>query len=213
MNRLFSQESPIMRFLNAFADLAAVNLLMILFSLPVVTLGAAVTAGCRVTRDIANDSVSKVFPTFFQAFRKNFKQATIFWIPHLAVLLGLSYNFYLFQFLLDDSHYKMALILLIAALVVAVSIGVYAYMLISRYENSLARHLKNATLLFLNYLPLSILLAGLNAIPAVLFVFSPRIFLETFVAWTCFGFALILLLDNLMLKRIFSILENPPKTK
>ena len=63
----------------------------------------------------------------------------------------------------------------------------------------------------LNYLPLSVLLAGLNAIPAVLFLFSPRIFLETFVVWAGFGFALILLLDNLMLKRIFSILENPPE--
>lgn len=211
MNRLFSQESPIIRFLNAFADLVAVNLLMILFSLPVVTLGAAVTAGCRVTRDIANDTVSKIFPSFWGAFRDNFRQATLFWIAHLAVLLGLSYNFYLFQFLLDESHYKLALVLLIAALVTAVGIGVYAYMLISRYENTLAGHLKNATLLFLNYLPLSVLLAGLNAVPAVLFVFSPRIFLETFVAWACFGFSLIALLDNLMLKRIFSILENPPK--
>ena len=104
MNRLFSQESPIIRFLNAFADLVAVNLLMILFSLPVVTLGAAVTAGCRVTRDIANDTVSKIFPSFWGAFRDNFRQATLFWIAHLAVLLGLSYNFYLFQFLLDESH-------------------------------------------------------------------------------------------------------------
>ena len=211
MNRLFSQESPMMRFLNAFADLIAVNLLMILFSLPIVTLGAAVTAGCRVTRDIAGDCVGKIIPSFWQAFRENFRQATVFWIVHLAVLLGLSYNFYLFQFLLDESHYKWMLVLLILALVAAVGIGVYGYMLISRYRNGLAEHLKNATLLFLNYLPLSVLLAGLNAIPAVLFVFSPRIFLETFVAWAGFGFALMLLLDNLMLKRVFAILENPPK--
>ena len=105
----------------------------------------------------------------------------------------------------------LLLVLLILALVAAVGIGVYGYLLISRYRNGLAEHLKNATLLFLNYLPLSVLLAGLNAIPAVLFVFSPRIFLETFVAWVGFGFALILLLDNLMLKRVFAILENPPK--
>jgi len=211
MNRLFSQESPIMRFLNAFADLIAVNLLMILFSLPIVTLGAAVTAGCRVTRDIANDELGKIIPSFWRTFRENFLQATLFWLPHLAVLTGLGYNFYLFQFLLDETHYKWMLVLLIAALAAAVAIGIYGYMLISRYRNSLAGHLKNATLLFLNYLPLSILLSGLNAIPAVLFLFSPRIFLETFVVWAGFGFALILLLDNLMLKRIFSILENPPK--
>ena len=211
MNRLFSQESPMMRFLNGLADLAAVNLLMILFSLPVVTLGAAVTAGCRVTRDIADDTVIKIFPSFWKAFRENFKQATLFWVCQLVVLAGLGYNFYLFQFLLDESHYKWMLVLLIAAMVAAVGIGVYGYMLISRYSNRLSSHLKNATLLFLNYFPLSVLLAGLNAIPAVLFVFSPRIFLETFVVWACFGFALILLLDNLMLKRIFSILENPPE--
>ncbi len=206
MNRLFSQESPIMRFLTAFSNLIGVNLLLILFSIPVVTAGAAFTAALRVTRDIMEDEASHLVRSFWKAFRENFRQATAVWIPHCVILLGLAYDIYLFQFLLDDAGYRKMLALLAALLAVMTGAGVYLYMLISRFENGVAAHVRNALAMFFHYFPLSVLLACLNALPVVLFVISPYLFLQTFVVWAGFGFALICLLDNLMLRSAFAAL-------
>lgn len=206
MNRIFNQDSPIMRFLTAFADLIAVNILLIVFSIPVVTCGAAITAGMRVTRDIMEDNAAHIVRSFWNAFRENFRQATIVWVPHCAMLLGLGYDIYLFQFLMDDSTYKKMLVLLIVLLGILIGAGVYLYMLIARFENTAASQVKNALAMFFHYLPLSLLLTCMNALPFVLFVVSPYLFLQTFVVWAGFGFALICLLDNLMLRSAFAAL-------
>lgn len=204
MGRIMGAESPVMRFLSSFANLIGVNLLIILFSVPLVTAGAAATAGLRVTRDIMNGEESHIARSFWNAFRENFTQATLVWIPQAVVIAGLSSNFYLFQFLMDDAHYRKAIVLLAVLLVVVVGVGVYLYMLVETFQNRIAEHLKNAFALFFHYLPISVLLACLNALPAVLFVLSPYLFLQTFVVWAGFGFALICLLDNLMLKSVFT---------
>lgn len=204
MNRIFNVDSPVMRFLSSFADLILVNILLILFSVPVVTAGAAFTAALRVTRDIMDDCASHLIRSFWDAFRENFKKATIVWIPHGIILTGLAMDFYSFQFLLDESGYKKAVVLLTVLLVIMVGAGVYLYMLISRFENSVFAHVKNALAMFFHYFLLSIPLACLNAVPVVLFVVSPFLFIQTFVLWAGFGFALICLLDNLMLKSAFA---------
>ena len=204
MGRIMGAESPVMRFLSSFANLIGVNLLIILFSVPLVTVGAAATAGLRVTRDIMNGEESHIVRSFWNAFRENFTQATLVWIPQAVVIAGLSGNFYLFQFLMDDAHYRKAIVLLAVLLVVVVGVGVYLYMLVETFQNRITEHLKNAFALFFHYLPISVLLACLNALPAVLFVLSPYLFLQTFVVWAGFGFALICLLDNLMLKSVFT---------
>lgn len=211
MNRLFQENSPVIRFLTGFADLIGVNLLLIVFSIPIVTMGAAITAALRVTRDIAKDEAAHIFRTFWRAFRGNFRQATIVWIPYAVLLVGLGWDIYLFQFLLDESAYQKMLILLIVLLVMTVGTGVYLFMLISRFENTVMQQVKNALAMFFHYLPLSILLACLNGIPAVLFVVSPYLFLQTFVVWAGFGFALICMLNNIILKSAFSVLEKRPE--
>ena len=85
MNRLFNQESPVIRFLNGFADLILVNVLLIVFSIPLVTSGAAVTAALRITRDIMEDQAAHIMRTFWNAFRDNFKTSTLVWIPHSII--------------------------------------------------------------------------------------------------------------------------------
>ena len=94
------------------------------------------------------DQAAHIIRTFWNAFRDNFKTSTLVWIPHSIILLGLSYNIYLFQFLLDESGYQKAVILLAVLLVVMVGAGVYLYMLIARFENTAIDHVKNALALF-----------------------------------------------------------------
>lgn len=198
-----------MRGLTLFANLVIVNLITIVFSVPVVTAGASITAACRVTRQLMNGEEGHLIRSFWAAFRENWKQATVVWVADLLVIWGLMYDFYLFQAFFDEQSYKYAVGLLVILLFLVVGISVYLFFLISRYENLMACHVKNAFALFFHYLPKTIGLTLLNALPFVLFVLSPYIFLQTFVIWAGFGFALILYLDNKLMRPVFQELEKP----
>lgn len=208
MRRLFSVDSPVMTALSSFADLILVNLLMLLTALPVATAGAAIAAGFCLTRRIGEGTLAHPVRSFFQAFRENFRQVTLLWIPCVCLLLGLVWDIWLLQPLLSEQSYRSALVLLAALIVLVLGMWIYLLLLVTGFENSLAAHVKNAMLLFFQNLPLSVLLAGLNGLPFLLALVSPRIFLQTAVAWLGFGFALILLLDNLMLKKLRKKLEK-----
>lgn len=66
-------------------DVILATLYFILCSLPVVTVGAAVTAVSATLLRIRRNECSGVTGTFFGAFRQNFKQATLLWLPALLV--------------------------------------------------------------------------------------------------------------------------------
>lgn len=78
--KLFDVDGPLMAALNKLADLVFANLLFILFSLPVVTLGASLTALQTVVLALAEDEENLVVrKRFWQAFRRDFKQSTLLW--------------------------------------------------------------------------------------------------------------------------------------
>ena len=70
---------------RSFDSLVA-TLLFILCCLPVVTIGASCSAMYATMIRIAGDGCSSVTRCFFDAFKDNFKQATILWL--LAILAG-----------------------------------------------------------------------------------------------------------------------------
>lgn len=78
--KLFDADGPLMAALNKLADLVFANLLFILFSLPVVTLGVSLTALQTVVLALAEDEENLVVrKRFWQAFRRDFKQSTLLW--------------------------------------------------------------------------------------------------------------------------------------
>lgn len=67
-------------------DAIVVTVLFLICCLPVVTIGAASSAMYATMIALAGDSCSGVIRCFFDEFRRNFKQATLFFIP--IVLVG-----------------------------------------------------------------------------------------------------------------------------
>ena len=81
--------SPLISVLDTLGSLFTLNLLFLLFSLPVVTIGASVTAMYTVTLRMIDKREGKVFAGFWGAFKKNFKKATIIWMLILLALVSL----------------------------------------------------------------------------------------------------------------------------
>ena len=77
MKFAFNIESKLWKFFDCAGDLVVLNLLFILTSLPVVTIGASVTAMDAVLFRMKEKQMDDVRTEYLRAFRSNFKNSTL----------------------------------------------------------------------------------------------------------------------------------------
>ena len=176
---IFEEGSPFIRFLNRMADLLIINLLTLLMCVPVITAGASLTAMHYVLLKLVRDEEGYIVRSFFRSFKLNFLQATAMWLIAVALyaLMGSSLS----MIIQNSGSYPIWLpsaILVTAILLWTVMI--YAFALLSRYDNSVFRTLFNAVsltfgellrsleMLIITIAPLALLLRTTFALPFLL---------------------------------------------
>lgn len=86
MKRIFGIDSPLMGALMKIGDCICLSVLWLLFSLPVVTIGASSTALYAAVHHCLRRGGAGVWKSFWNAFRENFRRATLCWLVELLVL-------------------------------------------------------------------------------------------------------------------------------
>ena len=150
MKKLFDPDSPILRFLTQAAELAWLNILWVVCSLPVFTLGASTAALCTAVRNMIRESGHWNSAAFFRAFRDNFKKSTLLWLILLAALALLGADVYILRALFPEQLFWLVLPGVCFALWLMVFI--WAFPLTATFENTLWNTIKNAVLLGVGYL-------------------------------------------------------------
>ncbi len=93
--KFFSVDSPLMQALNRMADLLWLNVLTVLCCIPIVTVGASLTAMHYMLLKIVRDEETYVTRGFFKSFKNNFRQATVIWLIQLGITYVLVDGFYI----------------------------------------------------------------------------------------------------------------------
>ncbi len=203
MDTYFSHDSAVMSLLSDFADLIIVNLLWLITSLPIVTLGASTAALYSTIRTPGGKRYSSsVVKNYFSAFAKNFKAATLAFLVLMIPGALVAVNAYLLFFgLLEASVISYGICGL--SILLFLFAWNYVFPLIANFENSLFRTLSNALILSVAHLPTTVLLTALNLIPVLVLLFFTSFFFRTIIVWLFVGFALIAKANSLLLERIF----------
>lgn len=162
-------------------DLLLINLLFVVCSLPVVTIGASATAMYYVLGRIRRQE-GTVTKDFFRSFRENFRQASLYWGVLLLVALALYWNFRLISGW-TGTLYSVMMVLLILVSWFAVSWGSLVFPLLSRFDNTSAVTARNAGILVLAVPLRTLAAAAINALPVALAVFLPGVFALAAVLW------------------------------
>lgn len=162
-------------------DLLLVNLLFVVCSLPVVTIGASATAMYYVLGRIRRQE-GTVTKDFFRSFRENFRQATLYWGALLLVALALYWNFRLISGW-TGTLYSVMMVLLILVSWFAVSWGSLVFPLLSRFDNTSAVTARNAGILVLAVPLRTLAAAAINSLPVALAVFLSGVFALAAVLW------------------------------
>ena len=80
-------DNIIVRALSKICDMVCLNILWLICSIPIITIGASTAALYTVMLKMVKNEEGYIFRGFFKAFKSNFKQSTIMWI--VILLLGI----------------------------------------------------------------------------------------------------------------------------
>lgn len=192
--KFFDVDGAFYKFMSRLLDVIKLNALWVIFSLPIVTCGAATVAAFKVTLQMVDDTEGYVGRQFFEAFRENWRQG----IPlGLLAMLGayVTYlDFELARVIEADSGCFFAFGIL--AIFLLVMGFIYAFALSARYENSLIGTITNSIAIASRYFVRTIFLVILLVIEYIIFMFNTTtMFLGILIGPTCFmltisGFAI-----------------------
>jgi uncharacterized membrane protein YesL len=143
MEKFFDSENPVMRFLSRLVDLVIINLMTLLYSLPLVTAGGALTAMNYVLLHLVRKDETYLIGMFRKSFRENFRQG----IPEGLLVLAAAAVTYVDLWVLHGSESKAATLMMIVITIIAMFLAVtfvYMFALQSRYENTVRGTIINA---------------------------------------------------------------------
>lgn len=184
------QDTPAAHLFRLLADLMAINLLALICSLGIVTIGASLTAMYAVLfKRLHEDGSVSVIRTFFGAFAQNFLWATA--LEGILVVLVLIAG--------EDVFYALSLaqpgktVFLVVATVVGLlilTVFLLAFPQQARFRNSIKNYLKNSVVLAA-CAPFQLLLAAAAWIaPWVLAAIEPDVIVYLGVLYMLWGFSL-----------------------
>lgn len=168
--KFFSVDGPLYRFISRLWDMIKLNFLWLLFSLPIITIGAATVAAYSVTLKMVDETEGYVGRQFLKAFKKNWKQGIPMGLLGLFALYVIYLDFELFNKLEGNP-----IIFLIAGIAAAFVFGIsfiYAFPLSARYENTLFETLKNSARITTRYFVRTLFLAAVLAVEIFIGLFN-----------------------------------------
>ena len=200
--KLFNLDSPFMTFMNKFADLMILNALWLVCSLPIITIGASSTALYYCLLNQNKDGVSSVTRMFFSAFKSNFKKATLLWLIQVVMLAVAACDFLFFLELWANAALAIRIICLIPAVWLLMGAG-FLFPLQAQFENTVGHTVKNAMIISIANLTVSVPVTVLNLVPLLICFIDVALFLKTAIIWLLVGVAAVAYLNTALIKKVF----------
>lgn len=169
----FNLESPLMQGLSRMADILWLNVLTLIFCLPVITAGASLTAMHYMCLKMARNEESYITAGFFKAFKQNFKQATAIWIIELLALLVIVGDFYIMAASEAGVHIAIQVVIYVVTFLFLMTVT-FVYPLLAKFENTVKQTIKNAFLISIMQFPKTVLKIIMSVIPIGCFILLPQ---------------------------------------
>lgn len=204
MSGFFSIDGGLYRFLSKFWDLVKLNFMWLLFSLPIVTIGASTVAAYSVAMKMVDDEEGYVARNFISAFKANLRQGILMGMIFIAA----TYAIYL-DYEINRVSEEGSIILIVVGIVsvfVYVAAMLYSFPLLARYENGIVATIQNSMEISRRYFGRTLMIVILLFAEYVLFHFNTvlicfgALFGVSFAIFTVAAFS----------KRIFQEIEKEP---
>lgn len=195
MSNLFNMDNAFWRTMGKLVDVAWLNILWLVCSIPIVTIGPSTTALYYVMLKLVRDEESHNTRSFFRSFKQNFKQGVIIWIIMAAVF---------FFFVMDIRAYRtfqnniatVLSFLFIGLLIIYVLMMNYVFPVLSKFDNTIRRTLQNAFIMSIRHIGWSLLMS-------VVFIGIMLVLIWIFPPLMILGYGLVAFINSYVLVHIF----------
>lgn len=197
---VFNVNSNFARFMSRAVDVLELNILWMIFSLPLFTIGASTCAAYYVTLKMVDEEEGYIGKMFVKAFKDNFKQGTLMWLI-TAVCGYLCYLIWQAISKGDDVNFLIIVGAIIFTAIV-IAINFYTYPIIARYENTLKKSIMNSIVICTLYFGRTLITLAITALEFVIIFWNKWTVLAgiligpEFVIYTISGFAKKIFLDS-----------------
>ena len=207
---MYQEQHIIIRILTHIFDFILLNILWLLTSIPIVTLGAATAALYSVMMSIAEKKEGYIIKDYWKAFCRNFKQSTVVWI--LLLFLGACLWFDLtFIGVVPGLFRQIGTVVLGAVLIFYFMECIFVFPLIAKFENSTGNMIKNALLIPVSRLPYALMILFMTGAAIMVTFLNQRTIMIGAVIWSAIGVSVLSYANSLLLVKMlapFTLEEN-----
>ena len=193
--------------MGRLADFIILNLLWVVCSIPIITIGASTTALYTVMLKLVKNEEGYIAKGFLKAFKENFKQSTIMWIIFLLISIVFVVDFVSIKLMSDEIGGILQILFLFMGALLAAWM-VYAFALQARFVNTVKNTLKNAMILVFAKLPFTVLIVLLTVGPVLVTFLTVRTLVIGVMVWFFAGVSLVAWLNSYLLRFVFKKLEE-----
>lgn len=198
-----SVDNPFFDLMGKFGDVVLLNLLFLVSSLPVVTMGASFAALYQSFDDMAEGNMVSAFRNFSSAWKKNLRTSTRAWLLILlsGCLLIFDLTFVGGMRREAGAYWKATGIGLGCLGLLWEMVFCYIFAVILRGETRIRKMVKRSLFLSVRYFPYTLIMIILNSAPAVCFVLGGKLLAAVLPLYLVFGFGLTAFLNTFFLRR------------
>lgn len=198
MGRLFDLDNPFFRLMGKLFDVVFLNILALIASIPIITIGPSLTAVYYVALKTVRDEEGYVFKSFVKSFKQNFKQGVLLELI-LAVAAAILYvdTMVTYNWMKEAQDIKIRLLFyaLIGFILIVAVASVYVFPILAKFDNTLGKTLKLSVMMSIRHLPFSILMVAITIGTGVfIYIYPIAIF---------FAIGLCAFINSFILRRIF----------
>ena len=201
--------APDSKFMRAWSNLVDgvwINILMLVTSIPIITIGASTSALSYVTLKMVRGEDPYIWQNFWKSFRQNFKQGTLIWVFSILVFIFLGMDFYIINSQ-NTTLFAVIRILLWCVCLVALSVFLYVFPIISHFVCSTTQALKNAVFMTFGHLSYTLVMLVITGLILYLCACSVKTFALVVVISGICGFSVVAFIYSILFDRIFKKYE------
>ncbi|MGY5765263.1 DUF624 domain-containing protein [Brachybacterium sp. DNPG3] len=211
MKGLMAADSPLQRMLGRVADVMILNLLFLLACLPVVTIGAALTALNFSALKMVEGSTESVHETFLRSFRRNFRQSTVL----IGITVGILAVLLAWWIVATNLQISGLGLLVIYGALIMIALRLLTFLLFlfpyhATFEGDTREVLRNARKMSARHPLAALAMAAVLVLPMVATATDPAL-AGYGLLWLLFGFGAIACVNAFLLRAVFARYIPTPK--
>lgn len=168
--KILDIDGPLITFLSKMADMMWLTILTMICCIPIVTIGASLTALNYVALRMARNEDGYVTRSFFKAFKENFKQATVIWLIFIAVFAFLFVDYRIITTTEVEVN-MLVQFLLFTITIFSVFTFTMVWPVLAKFENTIRRTIMNAFAISAAQFFKTLLIIFIYAVPFLLWFF------------------------------------------